>query len=147
MNHLLTTETSSIIHTISFIHEWLDQALREKLKHIGEGDITSSYAPSFHCLKMAGGSLPITQLADQMHRSKPYVTYMVNHLQKSGYFARNKDCDDRRVNCVILTEKGMAAAVVIDGIVAQTTQEQLSTFTNEERQVLAILLSKASRSM
>lgn len=147
MNHLLDGEVTSIIHTISFIHEWLDQALRDKLKDIGEGDITSSYAPSFHCLRMAGGSLPITQLAEQMHRSKPYVTYMVNHLQKGGYFSRSKDNDDRRVNCVILTDKGMEAAELIDDIVAQTTREKLDTFTNEERQLLSILLNKVSRSL
>ena len=144
MGQLLDGEITSIIHTISIIHEWLDQELREKLKDIEDGDITSSYAPSFRCLNAAGGSLPITQLAERTHRSKPYVTYMVNQLQKNDYFARSKDDEDRRVNFVNLTEKGRRAAREIDAIVASITSEKLSTFTQEECQMLAILLNKAA---
>lgn len=144
MGELLDGEVTSIIHTISIIHEWLDQELRERLKDIEDGDITSSYAPSFRCLNSAGGSLPITQLAERMHRSKPYVTYMVNQLQKSGYFARSKDDDDRRVKFVNLTEKGLSAAKKIDEVVAEITVDKLANFSKEECQVLAILLNKAA---
>lgn len=136
---------TSIIHTISVINEWLEQELREKLLYIGDGDITTSFAPSFRVLRAAGGTLPITQLADRMYRSKPYVTHMVNQMQKNGYFARSKHAEDRRVNSVLLTEKGIAVAKEIDELVAEITAEQLNIFTPEELGLLAILLGKAAR--
>lgn len=136
---------TSIIHTISVINEWLEQELREKLLYIGDGDITTSFAPSFRVLNTAGGNLPITQLADRMHRSKPYVTHMVNQMQKSGYFSRSKHAEDRRVNSVILTEKGVDVAVAIDDMVAEIISEQFTIFTPEELGLLAILLGKAAR--
>ena len=136
---------TSIIHTISVINEWLDQELRERLQFIGNGDVTTSFAPSFRVLRAADGTLPITQLAERMHRSKPYVTHMVNQMQRSGYFARSKHAEDRRVNSVILTEKGFAVAKEIDDTIAEMTAAQLSIFTPEELGLLAILLGKAAR--
>lgn len=135
---------STIIHTISLIDEWLDRVFHEQLKHVGDGNITPKYAVALHVLRSAGGELPITELAQQLCRSKPYVTHMVNELQSTGCFTRGKNHSDHRINSVIITPKGLAYAEEIDELVLKTVTEELDFLPPEELDILAILLRKVA---
>ena len=134
----------SVIHRISFINAWLDDELGRRLKGMGNGKITTNYSPTFKVLELAGGVLPITQLAERMHQSKPYMTHVVKQLIDSGYLRREKSEDDKRINYVILTEKGRALSKEIDDAVQTTTEECLNILTHEEMKILTILLDKLS---
>lgn len=135
---------SSIIHTVSLIDEWLYRILHDQLKHVGDGNITPKYAMSLRILRSAGGELSITELARQLSRSKPYVTHMVNELQKSGYFSRGKDHSDHRINSVVITPKGLEVTAEIDQLVLKTVKEELDFLLPDEISLLAILLRKVA---
>jgi DNA-binding MarR family transcriptional regulator len=60
--------------------------------------------------RLAAGPLTQRELADRLSADQPYVTLMVDDLEKQGLVERNPHPSDRRAKLVELTASGRAAA-------------------------------------
>ena len=141
------TDIFSIPHSISLINSWLDDEIRIGLKSLDIKDIVPNYAPILKILEAHGGEMPISYLAEKSQNSKPYVTQMVNILEKSGYIIRGTDPKDKRISLVKLTEKGYETQEKIAQLIKNITLKKFPDFNVEELQILALLLNKVSRVM
>jgi len=61
-------------------------------------------------------------LAQRTHASKQAMNHLLHQLEDGGYIWREAHPDDRRTRVVRLTERGRAAAAVIDQATAQVDQ-------------------------
>lgn len=64
-------------------------------------------------------------LADKTFRDRAGITRLLDNLQKAGLVERRPDKEDRRTNCIFLTEKGKAieedVVEVLDDVVHSIT--------------------------
>lgn len=64
-------------------------------------------------------------LADKTFRDRAGITRLLDNLQKAGFVERRPDKEDRRTNCIFLTEKGKAieedVVEVLDDVVHSIT--------------------------
>lgn len=137
-------DTNSIPHAVTLISDWLNEEIRIGLKELGHSDIMPSYAPCLRILELNGGELSTSRLAEKSYRSKPYVTHMVNVLEKNGYIVRVSDEADKRIILIRLTEKGYATQEEIKRLIERIVGKNFSHFSAEELEILAILLNKLS---
>lgn len=144
MSPVNTIDTNSIPHAIGLINDWLKEEIRLGLKDIVDGDIMPNYAPCLRILELNSGELAISKLAEKLHRSKPYVTHMVNVLESHGYIRRLSDPSDKRIILVQLTEEGLDIHKKISALIADIVSKNFSHFSSEELEILAILLNKLS---
>ena len=66
--------------------------------------------------RLAAEPLTLRALADRLAADPPYVTLIVDDLQKRGLVARTPHPEDRRSKLVALTDAGRAAAARADAI-------------------------------
>ena len=66
--------------------------------------------------RLAAEPLTLRALADRLAADPPYVTLIVDDLQKRGLVARTAHPEDRRAKLVALTAAGRAAAARADAI-------------------------------
>jgi DNA-binding MarR family transcriptional regulator len=52
------------------------------------------------------GSLPMSEIARRQYISKPYMTALVDDLEKEGFAERRPHPTDRRVIDIVITERG-----------------------------------------
>jgi DNA-binding MarR family transcriptional regulator len=52
------------------------------------------------------GSLPMSEIARRQYISKPYMTALVDDLEKEGFAERRAHPKDRRVIEIVITERG-----------------------------------------
>jgi DNA-binding MarR family transcriptional regulator len=52
------------------------------------------------------GSLPMSEIARRQYISKPYMTALVDDMEKEGFAERRPNPKDRRVIDIVITERG-----------------------------------------
>jgi len=71
-----------------------------------------------------------------------FMTRVVDRLERQGLVGRTRDCLDRRVVNLTLTEAGRNLATQIAEIVPAVLNQRLSSFTPHEFRALQMLLGK-----
>jgi DNA-binding MarR family transcriptional regulator len=98
--------------------------------------------PQMKVLMLLGlhGSMPVSQLAQQMHVSPPNVTGILDRLEDgekgAGFVRRTNDPLDRRVVRVVLTEKGQRFLDRIQEASAARTRARLAEMSQEDQAAL-----------
>jgi DNA-binding MarR family transcriptional regulator len=138
-------EIFSIPHSVALLGGWVNEELRIGLKKLNLEKILPNYAPSLKILVDHGGEMAITSLAEKSQNSKPYITQMVNVLEKSGYVIRKSMEKDKRISLVSLTEKGYEAQKKIAQLIEEITLTKFTNFSDEELYILALLLNKITK--
>lgn len=85
------------------------------------------------------------ELAEQIHRSKPTVTVLVNKLVQYGYVVREKERSDNRITYIKLTQKGMELYPVFMKISDIIREKMYGGFSNQESEQLENLLETLLR--
>jgi MarR family 2-MHQ and catechol resistance regulon transcriptional repressor len=83
-----------------------------------------------------GQSMTMTELGKNLLVTKANMTGMIDRLERDGFVNRHPDQHDRRVTNVTLTDKGIEFMKDIEEPRNQFTEEMLSDFTQEERELL-----------
>ncbi|WP_129019689.1 MarR family winged helix-turn-helix transcriptional regulator [Edaphocola flava] len=75
-------------------------------------------------------------IADETGRDKPSTTRLIDNLEKDGYISRQPDAKDRRLNIIVLTEKGKA----LEDKIMPVANKTLGTLTHglTEAQLLTV---------
>ncbi|MEU5697091.1 MarR family transcriptional regulator [Actinosynnema sp. NPDC020468] len=69
--------------------------------------------------RLLRGPLPMRELAARLSTEKPYLTLLVDDLEKRGYVVRTPHPEDRRSKIVALTEEGARVAAEAEAILAR----------------------------
>jgi DNA-binding MarR family transcriptional regulator len=86
-------------------------------------------------------SMPMRELAAELVTDKPYVTQIVDALEKRGLVVRTVDPQDRRCRIVSLTEQGREAAQLSEEILTRPPAF-LDVLSDEDLGALTRILAK-----
>ncbi|AFA48798.1 MarR family winged helix-turn-helix transcriptional regulator [Acetobacterium woodii] len=81
-------------------------------------------------------------LEDVFHLKGPTVTGIVNRLVEKNFIIRHTNCHDRRVNYLVLTEKGRELEPIIFFEIDRLEKETLQGITNEQIDLLDGILNQ-----
>lgn len=90
-------------------------------------------AAGLHCLEIAG----------RMVTREPDITRLLDRLERSGWIARARSAEDRRVVNVKITLKGLKLLSDLDKSVNRTHKDTLGHMKDKELETLNRLLVKA----
>lgn len=85
------------------------------------------------------------ELAEQIHRTKPTVTILVNKLVEYGYVIKEKDTSDKRTTYIKLTQDGVALQPIFREVSFRLKEMLYGSFSEEEGMHLEYLLEKLLR--
>jgi DNA-binding MarR family transcriptional regulator len=88
------------------------------------------------------GTTSISEVARQLHVSKPQMTLLINQLVKNGLISRSLNRDDRRVSDISLTSKGISISEIIEEKLKNNVRNVLSDLSDIELEELSLLLLK-----
>ena len=98
------------------------------------------------CLRLLAHNDGISQseLADKLHLSRPWITKMLQAMEKSGEVVRRQDEQDQRVTRVFLTEAGRAREAQMRVVWAEYLNQTIGTLPEEDRRELLRLIRELS---
>src|SRR5690606_31862187 len=93
----------------------------------------------------AGGSLPLSQLADRLSCVKSNITQLVDRLETDGFVKRGLDPGDRRARLAILTPAGRVVCEAGARIQTDAEQNLLADFSAKDARQLKTLVERLQR--
>ncbi|WP_214827537.1 MarR family winged helix-turn-helix transcriptional regulator [Exiguobacterium algae] len=103
------------ISLIGRIRDESNKLILSELEKHGVTEIAPSHGGIFLAL-YRHHRLTMKELSEEISRSKPTVTVLVNKLLKLGYIEKRKDLTDQRISYITLTEKGEALKPIFDEV-------------------------------
>ena len=76
--------------------------------------------------RLADGPMKMSDLTAKLATDKPYTTLIVDDLERRGLVLRSVHPEDRRIKVVTVTEAGLTAAALAEGILARPPQGLLA---------------------
>ncbi|MGN0298055.1 MAG: MarR family winged helix-turn-helix transcriptional regulator [Lachnospiraceae bacterium] len=83
-----------------------------------------------------------TKIAENFHVSTATVAVSLKKLEAGGYITRSIDKNDKRYNCVSITEKGYKVVQISQCIFRTTDAKVLEVLSPEERELVGACLTK-----
>lgn len=111
---------------------------------IRSSDLTVSEA---HAIEILGqyGKMNMKQLSQKLGVTTGTTTVTVDRLETRGYARRESIKEDRRVNLISLTEKGIQAFEEHHRYHLRLTEQMVSTLSEEESSFLLGILKKINQ--
>ncbi len=88
------------------------------------------------------GTTSLSEVARQLHVSKPQMTLLINQLVKNGLISRKSNKEDRRVSDISLTPKGKTISESIEKKLKDNARNMLADLSDNELEELSLLLLK-----
>ncbi len=134
-------KTDNTIYTIGRINEKANKFLLNKLARIGFWDVAPSHGDVLVAL-FKHKELPMTEIANNIHRDRSTVTTLINKLIKLGYVLSKKDPQDSRSNIIFLTEKGKSFEPHFNEISQSLYEIEYKGISAEEKEIFQSVLKK-----
>ena len=113
---------------------------------LGEIGLSVAKLAALTALRVAGESLPLSQLAERLACVRSNITQLVDRLEADGLVTRAADPHDRRSRLAVMTAAGRAACETGTQIQQQAEQMLLGDLSPAERRQLAVLMAKLEKS-
>ncbi len=133
--------TDNTIYTIGRINEKANKFLLNKLALIGFRDLAPSHGDVLVTL-FKHKELPMTEIANNIHRDRSTVTTLINKLINLGYVLSKKDPQDSRSNIIYLTEKGKSFEPYFNEISQSLYEIEYKGISVEEKEIFQSVLKK-----
>jgi len=138
--------TANVIRSREFLYltrfaDMLNRYVETKL-HDRKSQLNRLRFNTLSLLVTREGSLPPTQLARHMFRSKHSITNVVDSLEKDGFVIRVRDNNDRRALSVKITSAGLAFLNQFLNSKAKDEEQIVSCLDKNETLLLMKLIRK-----
>lgn len=126
--------TDELLHFYNGFASWESSVIRNS-------DLTVSEA---HAIEVLGqyGKMNMKSLAQKLGVTTGTTTVTVDRLEKKDYARRESSMEDRRVNLIVLTDKGMKAFEEHHQYHLHLTEQMLSILSEDEIEQLLNILRK-----
>lgn len=128
----------SLITTISYVGQMVEEELDKNLNSIG---LSVTQLNALHHIQLNGGSIALSELADQKECVKSNITQLTDRMETKGLVERVRSDTDRRKILTVLTPKGKKLYHKGMKILASTENKILSRIPEEQKKKLAGLLN------
>lgn len=100
--------------------------------------------PEAFCLSLVAREDGMSQrdLAARLHLSRPWITRLLQTLEKSGAVVRRVDEQDQRLTRVFITESGRERERELRGVMSVYMARTIETLSDDEKDQLSDLLDK-----
>lgn len=139
-------QKGNVIALASRITEAAHKLIIRELESYGIEGIVPSHG-GILALLFTGKKYTMKDLAEEIHRTKPTVTVLVNKLVDLGYVTRERSYEDSRVTFISLTAKGLALAPVFMEVSQEVNAVVYKDLSNEEAVYLENMLEKIKRNL
>lgn len=130
------------ISKISNIRSKVFDYIECELKRRGIEGLVVSHGNILDILYDNNGKLTMKEISKGINRSKSTVTQLVDKLLKDGYVTKESNPEDKRFSYIVLTEKGLSIKKDFREISDNVIREFFKDFTEEEAEVLLLLLDR-----
>ena len=130
-----------MLSLVSKIHEKGNRFIIEELKNNGAKGLAPSHGDILVCL-YKNGKMPMKDIANCIHRTKPTVTVLVDKLEKLGYLKREDSDEDSRSTNIVLTQKGEDFKATFEKISNDLNKMLYKNLSKEESELIEKLLRK-----
>jgi DNA-binding MarR family transcriptional regulator len=105
--------------------------------------------PQFALLNVlsSAGTLPMTDLSDKLHITKPAVTNLVDRLEKNRYLKRIAHPEDRRIHLIRIEPKGRTLVQGMQSTILGFLLKALEQFDASERKTVTEFYARLSKTM
>ncbi len=126
--------TSELLHFFNGFSSWESSVIRNSDLKVSEA----------HAIEVLGqyGKMSMKSLAQKLGVTTGTTTVTVDRLEKKDYARRVPSTEDRRVNLIVLTEKGMHAYEEHHQYHLRLTEQMLSVLSDTEAEQLLNALKK-----
>lgn len=135
-----------ILFIIGRINYKVNRFLVKELKKLNLGEISPSHGEIIGSLLLRG-SLQMKNIAEIIDKDKSTITSLINKLINLGYVDKKKDISDNRISIISLTAKGKALKPLFMEISEKLETKAFQGVSEQEREILNILLAKLNKSM
>lgn len=133
----------SIISIIGSIHNNANKLIVEELKKHNLEGLAPSHGDILILLYDNEEGVPMNKITSSINKDKSTVTALVNKLEKMNLLVKFKNDTDSRSTMVKLTQKGLdTKPIVMDKISKKLLNTTYKNFTQEEKEVICVLLEK-----
>lgn len=130
------------ISKISKIRNEVIDYIESELRKRGIEGLVVSHGNILDILYENNGKLTMKEISEGISRSKSTVTQLVDRLLKAGYVTKESVLEDKRYSYIVLTEKGLSIKTDFKEISQNVMQEFFKDFTEEEIEILLLLLDR-----
>lgn len=129
---------------ISKIRDAFNKMIVSELEKQGIEGIVPSHGDILMFLYRQNGQ-SVKALAEQIGRTQPTVTVLVNKLEALGYVTRQKSPEDSRLTLIRLTDQGLALEPVFRDISNQLNTKIYGGLDEKQKEQLEELLDHIAR--
>ena len=134
---------NAIISVISSIHNGANKLIIEELKKHNLEGLAPSHGDILILLYQNEEGVAMNKITSSIHKDKSTVTTLVNKLEKMNLIEKFKNELDSRSTIVKLTPKGLLTKpIVMDEISSKLLEKTYQNFTQEEKDLVCVLLEK-----
>ncbi len=132
------------IALISRVHEKSGKFIVRELQEHEIMGIAPSHGDIFYIL-FKKETCTMKEIAENIHRTQPTVTVLVDRLVDEGYVVKEKRGSDSRMTYIRLTEKGLRVKPAMAEISKKMNELVYGDLTNEESALLEKALKKIEK--
>lgn len=125
------------------MHRIISQIDRQTAHIASKYDLTLSQFGVLEALHHSG-DLTVGEVKEKILSSDGTIPVVVKNLEKQGLLFRKQDPSDKRKSILSLTEQGRALIEKAYPENAEMIREQMSSWTQDEKKQLSVLLRKFS---
>lgn len=116
------------------------------VRSLSEANLTM---PQFAMLNVLAGAgpIPMTDLSDKLHITKPAVTNLVDRLEKNKYLKRLPHAEDRRIHLIQIEPKGKKLVQGMQSTILGFLLKALELFDASERKTVTEFYARLSKTM
>ncbi len=145
-NYIVCMKNDRILFIIGRINYKVNRYLVKELKKQNLGEISPSHGEIIGSLLLKG-SLQMKEIAEIIDKDKSTITSLINKLIALDYVEKRKDMADNRISIISLTEKGKALKSSFMEISKKLITKAYQGVSEQEKEILNILLAKLNQSM
>ena len=140
-NYNWSMKIDKTIYQIGRIREKANDFILKELKQVGVEDVAPSHGDILVAL-FHHKELPMTEIANSIHRDRSTVTTLINKLLKQGYVLAKKDPNDSRSTIISLTQKGKELESSFLQISRKLYEVEYKGISDEEKEIFQNVLKK-----
>ena len=95
----------------------------------------------------AQGSIPMTEISEKLHITKPAVTHLVDQLEKKKLLKRIAHASDRRISLLKVETKGKKMVRCIQATILRFLLSTLDQFNAKEKAVITRFYGRLSQTV
>jgi len=132
------------ISKISKIRNQVSDYIECELRRRGIEGLVVSHGNILDMLYESNRKLTMKEISEGINRSKSTVTQLVDRLIKAEYVTKESNPEDMRYSFIVLTEKGLSIKKDFREISQNVINEFYKDFTDEEIELLFVLLDRVT---